>query len=145
MLTSPRSLACHVSGLRIPIKCFRAWAAFKRRRKFLRHRRMLATGALHLRPRAIRVLSRVAHILHSFEVEALDGAMPLLPTWEVDPAACGGARVGEQAPTTLEYDSVAEKHCTRLSTAIHALLQRVAMAIDEEWLTLNWMQARASP
>ena len=46
-------------GLRIPLKCFRAWAWLKGRNKFQRHRQALTVGALHLRPRAIGVLRRV--------------------------------------------------------------------------------------
>ena len=74
-------------GLRVPLKCYRAWAAFARRQKLARHKQVLRVRALHLRPRAIRVLSRVVALLSEAEEAALNGELPLLPSDEVRPTS----------------------------------------------------------
>ena len=121
-------------GLRIPLKCFRAWNSLTRRNKFQRRRQKLAVGALHMRPRAIRVLSRVALILQKAEEAALDGEVTLLPTLEMEEG------MKKEAPDSLEFKKVADAHCKTLAVRIQAIVQSLAMAVDEEWSALNWAQ-----
>ena len=125
-------------GLRIPLKCFLAWYSLSKRRKFARHMAALHVGALHLRPRAIRVMTRVGEIVDRAERRALEGEVTLLPSAHVDNEAISGA--GPPAPTSLEFDAVVDAHCDRLRAFMRSILSEVAMAVDEEWLPLNWKQ-----
>ena len=125
-------------GLRIPLKCFRAWALLSKRKKFARHAAALHVGAMHLRPRAFRVLSRLCTIVDQAEQEALAGALTLLPSAAIDVETLADA--GTRAPGSLEFDAVVDAHCETLREKMRSLIQQVAMVIDEEWVPLNWMQ-----
>ena len=128
-------------GLRIPLKCFRAWRLLTKATKFARARSALAVGALGLRPRAVRIQRRVCEILMAAEDAALDEGVHLLPPAAVDGDAMRDA--GPRAPTTLELDAIVDAHCEGLRERVRALYARIASVVDEEWEPLNWTQEAA--
>ena len=85
-----------------------------------------------------RPLGRVHTLFHEAETQALDGELTLLPTAEASSASLGGA--GDTAPSSFEFDGVVAAHVEKLRAWMQNLVQRVAMAVDEEWTALNWSQ-----